>query len=833
MTSSSSASKTVLPRPQWGPYSWSWKSTFEEVLTHVLAAPEVVTPPEDVQLTVEPAEFLREQYDVVHASLKPQINLIDDLTAELHDALVELMATDSRQFTQLLGAIELLDTLTEMVSSGTTEVATLDDFCDAATKWLRRPTTPPPSPSTTARRGYSPADREAVVSRVQILIIALQMLQKSLLTSVQESAREERRFRALETSYEVQLRDLTGSIESALLGSVNTMLNDARQAATSPVMQMSRFDAVWQPPAVETTVVTSTYAQMDDLIRLREGSIGIAGPRGAGKTRLIEYFTSRQALPDQAQKADHARLGVVVAAPVDYDAREFVLYLYAQLCEAVINAAGAKVEPTPSPIPLRHMSRERAVWWTAGAAAVSAVGVGLLIVALLRRLPIGLGASWADPGVAVLLGGVLAILSGSKFVRRRRFARFHALIISGPAVMISAGLVLFLSNGGWQSSSSLVLGGVALLAIGGVLWPQRGVRNPVGDQLPGPPEDRVVDTAREHLDAIRTQQSNTVERSVTVKLSAAPLPVGLDAAGKYGNTRQDRPKGHPELVKNLRDFLAVAQEKHKMIIAIDELDKLAKPEKVENFLNDIKAVFGVKGCLFLVSVSEDAAAGFERKGVPFRDVFDSAFDDVISLSHMDSNTARSILFKILNGWTKPFVALCYVTSGGLARDLMRCTRELVSHRDGDDRIELAGATLLLYRREALARLRAVRHELLRISENPKATELLRMISVCTDDVTPGALRSHHNRLVQWAKDTTDEGGRPAARLAYELGAFMLFASTVLEFFNPCGVAQRLEEAEKEPAKSLARLAQARQMMAMSPEMALDDLGAFRSAWKLD
>ncbi len=55
-----------------------------------------------------------------------------------------------------------------------------------------------------------------------------------------------------------------------------------------------------------------------------------------------------------------------------------------------------------------------------------------------------------------------------------------------------------------------------------------------------------------------------------------------------------------------------------MLIGIDEVDKILDGERAEAFLNDIKAVFGVPGCLYLVSLSENALAVFARAVLPYR-----------------------------------------------------------------------------------------------------------------------------------------------------------------------------------------------------------------------
>jgi hypothetical protein len=320
-------------------------------------------------------------------------------------------------------------------------------------------------------------------------------------------------------------------------------------------------------------------------------------------------------------------------------------------------------------------------------------------------------------------------------------------------------------------------------------------------------------------------------------------------------------KSYPELVADLKTFLGAVAEQYEVVIGIDELDKLRTADSVEDFLNDIKGIFGVPGCYYLVSVSEDAAAGFERRGAPFRDVFDSSFDDVISLQPLDLASARKILHGLLLGWTEPFIGLCFVLSGGLPRDLWRTAHELVAQRDRhNDEIELGPAALALCRRDGEARLRAVRHELTRDSLDPHKAELLQLIAgLSFTSATPRDMLRWHEDLRAWstrpaagdrapgisAQDdpapragspapTVTTGAMPAARLALETAAYLLFAASVLQFFAPELIADRLKPADTgpKPALAMAALASSRQSLALSPASSLAATEQVRGDWDL-
>ena len=79
-------------------------------------------------------------------------------------------------------------------------------------------------------------------------------------------------------------------------------------------------------------------AEMRSVIRtartIGSGSIGISGPRGAGMSTVLNKFDTRDAAWKSGQDTR-----VTVAAPVDYDAREFIIHLLTELCTRVAAAA--------------------------------------------------------------------------------------------------------------------------------------------------------------------------------------------------------------------------------------------------------------------------------------------------------------------------------------------------------------------------------------------------------------------------------------------------------------------------------------------------------------
>ena len=77
-------------------------------------------------------------------------------------------------------------------------------------------------------------------------------------------------------------------------------------------------------------VVTEAMIQVRATARnVHSGSLGISGPRGVGKSTILQFFGT------DAADGDDGDLRLVVPAPVDYEPREFIIHLFSQLCEAV------------------------------------------------------------------------------------------------------------------------------------------------------------------------------------------------------------------------------------------------------------------------------------------------------------------------------------------------------------------------------------------------------------------------------------------------------------------------------------------------------------------
>jgi hypothetical protein len=160
----------------------------------------------------------------------------------------------------------------------------------------------------------------------------------------------------------------------------------------------------------------------------------------------------------------------------------------------------------------------------------------------------------------------------------------------------------------------------------------------------------------------------------------------INLTGSIGKVRAEQPAGLPAIVAEFRAYSERAAEwnqsrearaEGRVIICIDEMDKIRDSNRAEQFLNDIKAIFDVPGCLYLVAISEDAMTVFASQTPAIRTAFDSAFDEIISVAPMTFTEAQDLLDLRVTGIPRPFLALCQVLAGGVPRELIRAARALI------------------------------------------------------------------------------------------------------------------------------------------------------------
>jgi Cdc6-like AAA superfamily ATPase len=181
------------------------------------------------------------------------------------------------------------------------------------------------------------------------------------------------------------------------------------------------------------------------------------------------------------------------------------------------------------------------------------------------------------------------------------------------------------------------------------------------EAVPHGPADlsAVAAETRRHLEQLRYLRTYSTSWSASLTPRAF-----LSLARGYAKERAEQAVTLPELVDSFRNYStrvasslrSASGREGRVVIGIDEVDKIRDSDRAEAFLNDVKAIFGSPGCLYLVSLSEDAMAEFAHRTPSIRGTFDTAFDEVVPVGPMTYRHSEQLLFKRVTGVPRTFIA---------------------------------------------------------------------------------------------------------------------------------------------------------------------------------
>lgn len=300
---------------------------------------------------------------------------------------------------------------------------------------------------------------------------------------------------------------------------------------------------------------------------------------------------------------------------------------------------------------------------------------------------------------------------------------------------------------------------------------------------------------------------------------------GFELSGKRALTMTGRALTYPELVKRFREFLTritaelAAEDERKpgrVLIGIDELDRIGTGEPARRFLNEIKAIFDVPGCHYLVSVSTEAQYDFELSGMGLRSVFDSSFDEVVRVDYLDFQYAQRLLRRYVLGLSEQFQALAYAFSGGLARQLVRTARAIVELAREQPGRDIADVVRALAAAELTRACQATADALTAVDDREGVTGLLRML----DERPTADLRAYGDR-VRTAYNGRSERIR---QLRDAVAARAHFLATVQRIFTADLTEERMRVLD------LDELARARRYSGTNPDAGLNLLRDINQSW---
>jgi hypothetical protein len=607
---------------------------------------------------------------------------------------------------------------------------------------------------------------------------------------------EKLRFWPVRLSLMSQEQNAESRFQDALAASVGRWLRE-RINTTQPRSYDTVFRVESSPQGLAEIadpryeIPTAAKEQIEQLTgSMVGGAIGISGPRGVGKSTVIRSFCGPRPIGRGTGEIGNGSriLRVMVSAPVHYEAREFVLHLFATLCQTILRTKQTADPWAYSPDPDFDPTR-------------------MSKLSLFRA------------------GAVLSLLA----------------IAGGVVTSVIAILDLQIS--------SVLAWGLMVQAIGvvGLLWFYRLFRMhvyPFRLRRYNQPDPSA--RAAQWLERIRFQQTYSQGWSGSLKLPVA-VEGGVEASRSFARLQLT----YPEIVDGLRDFIREITATtppasddaswERCYIGIDELDKIESDEDAKLFINDIKGLFGLERCFYFVSVSENAMSSFERRGLPFRDVFDSSFDEIVLLDYLDLASSRRLIQRRVIGMSEPFICLCHCLSGGLPRDLIRVARTLMAlPRDDHSALPLPEITHRLVSREFQAKLEALCTEAKRVSLDPQIGRfLIAMEELKTKPVSTATLleccESMLSTLGTRLHPKNAEATRQYGALGLEVSGFAYYSATICEFFGASlNEAQLKNSVDRgKAAGGIDQLAYSRQAFAIDWGVAWKAISDFRRAHEME
>ena len=635
-------------------------------------------------------------------------------------------------------------------------------------------------------------------------------------------------------------------VNQKLTSDARGFLDSRKQAVFALDLPADPADGLAEVLNTRFEITTNSRQRVLRLVdSMRGASIGVAGPRGVGKTTLLWSL-------HQSGETDPDVLSVFTSAPVQYDPRDFLLYLFSSVCDRVMEKQKGVRESSPwrQIEELRDSSlRSQLLRMRQFASLATSLGLILLVASgllVVANVSAARSASASQPSTADSstkpIQHATAPASGSLAgsTLKKRTGDFDAIMTAldlKPAPFLLWGLILFISGMYLERYGNPrgLMSGRLLKAIPILVGARQDREQEAGDEQERDAKlDVLGKEARRLQMVIRFQQSYSSGWTGSLK-----LPVGIEGGINSALQWAERQQTLPEVVAEYRTFLQrVTQRYHRVILAVDELDKLESDEVAQKFLNGIKAIFGQQGCYYLISVSQNAMSSFERRGLPFRDAFDSSFDDVLQLDYLNLESSRRLIARRVMNVPHPFICFCYVMAGGLPRDLIRQCRALFEKRcagAGPD-VQLHGLCESLVMADWESKLTAITVEAQKIPLERQTAKFIEVISAVGSRSPDAPMWSRledadrcRQELSQAPEERDDEGVTKARKsllsLHQEVRSYLYFLATVMDVFGPTLNANTWNSYVAN--NTFGRLARVRQWMAINHEVAVLGTEALR------
>lgn len=237
-------------------------------------------------------------------------------------------------------------------------------------------------------------------------------------------------------------------------------------------------------------------------------------------------------------------------------------------------------------------------------------------------------------------------------------------------------------------------------------------------------------------------------------------------------------------------------------------------------------------------------SSFERRGLPFRDVFDSSFDTIVYVDYLDFAGAQKLIEKRIVGRPIPFLALGHCLSGGLARDMIRIFRNLIELRQADPaHDDLETLCHGLVKADLRAKLRAAAITAKKIDLETEVDAFLeRLYEIESAPLSETLLlKAAQDVFPSYSSDETQAGANnrngenskhdQLNALREDLGTYIYYLLTIIQFFK--NSLSQADLTRQDAGSTVDYLAKARQMLVINSSITRTMLNKFREKHSLD
>ena len=366
---------------------------------------------------------------------------------------------------------------------------------------------------------------------------------------------------------------------------------------------------------------TNESALLTDRLLTSSASVtGIAGQRGTGKSSL--------ALRVLANCAEKGVFTQVIHSPTSYEPTEFLVSIFQRVCEEVVARVDKKLLKQSGSLVERGRAERRRV-------------LAFLSVLLL-------GAVTASAGAVAYWNNLTTIPTDGFPIRS------DALFVVPLLLAAYVGSIAFL----W-----ILYRAAVRFYRTGKFRLEAGLRT----------------LALELSERLKFQATRSVSAKAGVSFSKLVSGLSMD------RSLVDRPLSIPGLTAELSRFLEKVAEVYagRVVLCLDELDKIEDPDELDKLLRGIKGVLGHPSTHFILTVSEDALAKFMARRGSEKGIIESAFENIVFLDCVNLRTTENIVehmhgkseLPAATGDTAVSTALLWMFGSGIPREIKRNVRD--------------------------------------------------------------------------------------------------------------------------------------------------------------